>query len=529
MATAVTSVAAGIMIIFGLVSGETDLAWFATSPGTIALIGGVQVLRRRPDAPLLVVVSMALTVVWAPHVPEAMTEAVVLVLAVYGTAAMIAVPGRTSTVYAVASAIGAIGALQLAHAGSTLDSTMVLILGLGGGAVAAWATSKRIWSKQQRLERAFESPAVGVAIISIPDGKFLEANAAACEMLGYPDDELLEVGIADVTHPEDREESYERFKALVQGSDAYSQGALRYIRKNGEVSWALVTNTIIRDQRKRPLYALAQVVDIGEQKAAEKRLEQLVESKDRLVASVSHELRTPLTGLIGFAEVLRDADAGLSPAERVEMTESIAFEASEMAGIVEDLLTAARFDTGTLKVARVPVNLIAQSRQVAEAMEPHGLKVEVLGEPAHAMGDPARVRQIIRNLLTNAQRYGGEEITVSISADFGRARVAVTDNGSGVSPDDLDRIFEPYFTQDSTPGMASGFGLGLDICRKLAMHMEGDLQYSGEPGAARFELTLPPATQPASRPDDPGDARQIHQSTPTDPTGHQSLPQERSA
>ncbi|NNF54537.1 MAG: ATP-binding protein, partial [Acidimicrobiales bacterium] len=77
--------------------------------------------------------------------------------------------------------------------------------------------------------------------------------------------------------------------------------------------------------------------------------------------------------------------------------------------------------------------------------------------------------------------------------------------------------------------MASGFGLGLDICRKLAMHMEGDLQYSGEPGAARFELTLPPAIQPAARPDDPVDARQVHRSTPTDQTGHQSLPQERSA
>ncbi len=517
------------MAVVGIVSGETDLLFFATSPGTIALIGAVQVFRHRTDAPLLVVVSMALTVVWAPYVPEAMTEAVVLVLAVYGTAAMIAVPGRMSTVYAVASAIGAIGALHLAHPGSTLDSALVLALGLGGGAVAAWATSKRIWSNHQRLQRAFESPAVGVAIVSIPDGKFLEVNAAACEMLGYPEDQLLEVGIADVTHPEDREESFERFKALLQGSDAYSQGALRYIRKNGEVSWALVTNTIMRDQRKRPLYALAQVVDISEQKAAEERLEQLVESKDRLVASVSHELRTPLTGLMGFAEVLREADSDLSAAERIEMTESIAFEASEMAGIVEDLLTAARFDTGTLKVARVVVNLFAQSRQVAEAMEPHGLKVEVRGEPAHAMGDPARVRQIIRNLLTNAQRHGGEEITVSISADSGVVRVAVTDNGPGVSPDNLDRIFEPYFTQDSTPGMASGFGLGLDICRKLAIHMEGDLQYTGKPGAARFELTLPPAIQPAARPNEPDDARQIPQSIPRDRTGGPGLPQERSA
>ena len=100
------------------------------------------------------------------------------------------------------------------------------------------------------------------------------------------------------------------------------------------------------------------------------RLESLVRSKDEFVASVSHELRTPLSAVLGFAQILRDEGHSLTAVERLELTNTIANEANDIAGIVEDLLVAARSEIGALHVTQVPVDLRANVAQVVEVMSP---------------------------------------------------------------------------------------------------------------------------------------------------------------
>ena len=105
--------------------------------------------------------------------------------------------------------------------------------------------------------------------------------------------------------------------------------------------------------------------------------------------------------------------------------------------------------------------------------------------------DPLRVRQVVRNLLSNAIRYGGQEISVEIAESNGRARVVVADNGRGIPEEDRERIFEPYQRSQARQGLTASIGVGLTVARRLSRLMAGDLEYEHRQGQSRFIFTLP--------------------------------------
>jgi signal transduction histidine kinase len=226
------------------------------------------------------------------------------------------------------------------------------------------------------------------------------------------------------------------------------------------------------------------------------RLKELTTAKDQFLASVSHELRTPLTGVLGFAELLRSDPADLSEGERRAMISSVAEEATDLAAIIDDLLVAARSELDLLAITSVPVSFRAQLAQVLETTDPSIRdRIEVVGDGGPvAMGDPGRVRQIIRNLITNAARYGGDRIEVRLRAVDDHIHLDVADNGEGLPDEERERIFEPYYrvNQDAGPQPAA-LGIGLSVARHLARLMRGDLVYQREKGWSVFRLTLPVA------------------------------------
>jgi len=229
-----------------------------------------------------------------------------------------------------------------------------------------------------------------------------------------------------------------------------------------------------------------------EREIARERLEQSIRSKDDFLASVSHELRTPLTAVLGFGQILQDESGSLMAKERSELAETLVRQATDLTNIVNDLLVAAKTDTGTLHVTQVPVNLRAQAAQALEAFEDERVNhIALVGHSVRACGDPHRVRQIVRNLISNALRYGGEAIRVEVSADTTSANVLVCDNGPPIPVADRERIFEQYQRAHNAPGLAGSLGLGLAISRQLARRMDGDLTYRHENGESIFELSLP--------------------------------------
>jgi signal transduction histidine kinase len=231
-----------------------------------------------------------------------------------------------------------------------------------------------------------------------------------------------------------------------------------------------------------------------EREIARESMRHLLRSKDELIASISHEMRTPLTAVIGYGQILHQDDSGLSADERAEMIRTILEEGVDLANIVDDLLVAAMAEGGTLTVANVPVDLRAQTAQVLEIWPSEGARhIELTGTSIRAVGDPARVRQILRNLVSNALRYGGNTIRVNVSSDDSTARVAVSDDGPAIPPEERGRIFESYQRARQAPGLTGSLGLGLAISRRLARLMDGDLTYRYEAGESIFELLLPNA------------------------------------
>jgi signal transduction histidine kinase len=215
-------------------------------------------------------------------------------------------------------------------------------------------------------------------------------------------------------------------------------------------------------------------------------------SRDQFLASISHEIRTPLTSILGWSRLLRDEHSALGEAEKDEALRLIESEATEVTHIVEELLTAAQLDSGALTVHSRSIDLHGEivAVVVAKSLDPADA-IAVEGNAAPAWADPLRVRQIIRNLLTNATRYGGSDTWINLSSDEKWCTLAVSDNGSGIPPELEHHIFDPFVQAGHARGDLQPIGLGLTVSRHLAQLMGGDLSYRRESGATRFELTLP--------------------------------------
>jgi len=231
-------------------------------------------------------------------------------------------------------------------------------------------------------------------------------------------------------------------------------------------------------------------------------LEETIRAKDSFLASISHRLRTPLTAVLGFAELLQEQTERLPAKQRAAMVTAIAANAADMANTIEDLLVVARIDLSQLSVARVPVALAAEVERVLDAIPDGRARAEVrngLPPSQHAIGDPARVRQIVRHLLANATQYGGPRIEIRLDGGVGVARLQVADDGPGPSTIEPERMFDPYEALHAAAGQPDSLGIGLDIARRLARLMGGDVTYRLDTGWSVFELTLP------SEPPEPGE------------------------
>jgi signal transduction histidine kinase len=236
-----------------------------------------------------------------------------------------------------------------------------------------------------------------------------------------------------------------------------------------------------------------------ERESAREGLVELAAAKDRFIATVSHELRTPLAAVVGFSGELANGLDSYDRDEIAEMVGLISGQSKEVAQLVDDLLTAERAASGNLTVSPRNIELLEECRSIVGSLGVD-LQVTLLGGPATAWADTLRTRQIVRNLLTNAYRYGGTHVKVEVSSRPDVATLVVSDDGPGVKGIDAEHIFDPYYRSQSSAADArpDSVGLGLAVARQLARMMGGDLVYRRRAGWTRFELTLPSAPEPAA-------------------------------
>jgi signal transduction histidine kinase len=222
-------------------------------------------------------------------------------------------------------------------------------------------------------------------------------------------------------------------------------------------------------------------------------------AKTEFLATTSHEIRTPLNGILGMTQVML-ADPNLS-ADMRDRLGVVHGAGITMRALVNDILDVAKMETGNLTIEAAPFDVCATVTDAARMWEEQarakGLSFTVTldGCPSMIMGDAARVRQIVFNLLSNALKFtkvGHVALNIEVGDDD-RLRVAVSDSGIGIPADKIEDIFESFKQADAgTTRQFGGTGLGLSICRNLARAMGGDVSVSSVVGqGATFTLVLP--------------------------------------
>ena len=176
----------------------------------------------------------------------------------------------------------------------------------------------------------------------------------------------------------------------------------------------------------------------------------------------------------------------------LEFNSLIAEQGLEMAHLVDDLLVAARGDFSSIELDLTTFDVAREVPRLVSGLG-EDLKLVEVDDDCHAVADVMRVRQILRNLITNALRYGGPGVHVACSGFEDRVVIAVSDDGTEIAAAARERIFEPYQRAHDEPTQPASVGLGLTVSRRLARLMGGDLTYRRESGRNVFELTLPAA------------------------------------
>jgi PAS domain S-box-containing protein len=251
-------------------------------------------------------------------------------------------------------------------------------------------------------------------------------------------------------------------------------------------------------------------IDISEPRAAREAMQRAVESaeaasraKGEFLANMSHEIRTPMNGILGMTELVLESN--LTPGQREDLA-LVKASADALLTIINDVLDFSKVEAGKLDIEEVPFNL----RQFAnDTLRSMGLRAQQKGLelrldlpdnlPATVRGDPGRLRQVLLNLLGNAIKFTqAGTVTLSLRAGQHEAEhcdieFAVSDTGIGIPSEKRAMIFEPFSQVDgSTTREYGGTGLGLTICRRLVILMQGEIELASEPGAgSTFSFTLP--------------------------------------
>lgn len=227
-------------------------------------------------------------------------------------------------------------------------------------------------------------------------------------------------------------------------------------------------------------------------------LEQAMGARNRFYASMSHELRTPINAVIGYSTLMLDNIYGPLNAKQKEGLQRTLKAARHLLELVNDVLDLSKIEAGKIELSLQPVMFPALIEDLFVTVRPladeYGstLALDMETESFNIVSDPRRVRQVLLNLLSNAIKFGeGKPIRVTCkqTGDHG-VEIEVVDQGVGIAPDDIPRIFEEFVqvSESKQPGT----GLGLPISRRLAQLLDGSLTVCSTPGqGSTFRLTLP--------------------------------------
>ncbi len=368
----------------------------------------------------------------------------------------------------------------------------------------------------QRLHDTFELAPVGMTR-STPHGRFIQVNSAYCEMLGMARDELLALGSADLTLPDDKPADQAQLRRLLSGESARYTVEKRLRRPDGSLVWILEAVALAQDEAGSPDYLISVIKDIGARKQAEATLRaaevalRANAAKTEFLSRMSHELRTPLNAVLGFSQLLQMDSTHPLTAGQAQQVRHIELAGAHLLALINDVLDLSRIESGRLPLSTDVVSLQAVAEEaiamVSALAAAHGVGLHL--EPfedelaARVQTDRVRLKQVLINLLSNAIKYNRPGGTASIGWRGGLKgwEIQVADTGQGMSEVQLAHLFEPFNRLGAERSGVDGTGIGLTLSRHLVDLMGGRLHVDSLPGQGTVVTLWLPQASPTTDPD----------------------------
>ena len=344
------------------------------------------------------------------------------------------------------------------------------------------------------------------------DGNLLCWNAGAERIFGYPSHEIIGQHFSRFFSPEDIVTGQPEHELTAALADGRAVSSCWQIRKDGTRFWCQATVIPLLDENKQARSFARVMHDLTESEAVQaqrKRADGLAEanrSKEEFMALLSHELRSPLSPILNALQILRQMKTNDPIIEQAG--DVINRQIGVMVRLVDDLLDISRITKGKLRLTKEPVELRVVANHAAETVRPfmdarkHDFSISLPIKPIWVKADPARLEQVVVNLLNNAAKYSdtGGLIRLAVSQKGAEAIVRVRDNGVGIAPELLPHIFELFTQVDGSLGRSyGGLGIGLALARNLVELHEGSLQAAsaGLGQGCEFTIRLPLLSDPA--------------------------------
>jgi PAS domain S-box-containing protein len=389
-------------------------------------------------------------------------------------------------------------------------------------------SAKKLRENEDRMQLALKGANIGFFDFNIANN-ILIIDDGWLGILGYKPGEIK----MDTdtwwswVHPDDQPKQAKAFMEHLEGRTPYYHvEEYRARSKSGDWVWILDHGKLVEwDADGKPLRLVGIHLNITERKLAEEKLrqyqdqlEETVEqrtaelllardeanaankAKSDFLANMSHELRTPLNAILGFSAMMRrEPELTEGQCEKLDI---INRSGNHLLTLINDVLEIARIEAGRVQLENSPFDLGAMVRDVTDMMriraEDGGLQLlvdQASRFPRYIVGDEARLRQILINLMGNAIKHTQEGgVTLRLGTKKNKAThllIEVEDSGVGIAPEDQERIFEP-FVQLSEHGISKGTGLGLTITRQFVQMMNGNINLESIPGTGSiFRVDLP--------------------------------------
>ena len=366
--------------------------------------------------------------------------------------------------------------------------------------------AERALASQEALYRTLIEAAPQIIWVADADGQVALLNKAWHEFSGRTDEESLGTRWAEALHPEDLPDVLAKWERAYTHGETYS-GECRFQAKDGSYQTFIFIGTPVRDESGRIINWVGINTNIADRVEAEIALQEAKDAaeyanraKSEFLATMSHELRTPLNAIIGFSEILRDEIIGTVNDEQKELAIDIHTSGNHLLAMINDILDLSKIEAGKMDLqlenfsvkeavteVNTIVNALANKKQIQLTLE--------FDQDISIEADKIKFKQILYNLLSNAIKFTDEggEVTTKFEATHSALLGSVTDTGVGISPQDREKLFQPFTQLDaSSTRTHSGTGLGLALTNRLIQLHGGKIRVESEINeGSTFSFTFP--------------------------------------